>query len=597
MAETSDQLITLKTINDLRLEESGNPQRYHIAAYQRGYRWSPVQVTQLLDDIREFTQRRNPQPDHFYCLQPIVLKIAKGGGYEVVDGQQRLTTLLLILRCFNEFASQKRQMASFTLDYETRPSLDAFLADPNQKDADSNIDFYHLFKAMNAIEKWFDERENEVDLIKNAFLNQTKVIWFQLSDSDNPVDAFTRLNVGKIPLTDDELIRALFLRRPVEKPKNASDLQLRIAHEWDIVEKTLQNDAFWYFLSNEPGATQNRIGFLFHLVAVFDGMSTDATHDQHPVFNHFSEKLNADDADPEMEWRRAKQMFMMLEEWYDDRTLFHIVGFLVHTGKTIGSLVKLSQGCTKDQFEKRLRDLVFKSIIGSPPEKMTRAVIQGIVSERLETLQYGRPLDNATIRSVLLLFNVATLLESKKSNLRFQFDSFKCGEWDIEHVRSVSADDLNSVSQRNEWLTEVRGYFESQDEQPDLRKKIDAFLAKPNPKSLVEEFAKLYETIVKHFDEKTEPEPDHGLANLVLLDAATNRSYKNAVFALKRQRLLSLDRAGIFVPLCTRNVFLKCYSQRVDHAMFWKESDRDAYLKAMTTTLTDFFVPKPEVVQ
>jgi len=597
MVETNEQLITLKTINDLRLNDSGEPLRYYIAAYQRGYRWSSLQVTQLLEDIREFTQRRNPQPDHFYCLQPIVLKVAKGGGFEVVDGQQRLTTLLLILRCFNTFASQKKQMAPFTLAYETRSSLDGFLAEPTQELANSNIDFFHLFDAINTIEKWFDEHDNEVDAIKIAFLNQTKVIWFQLADGDDPVDAFTRLNVGKIPLTNDELIRALFLRRPADGSKVASDLQFRIAHEWDMVEKTLQNDAFWYFLSNSPGASQNRIGFLFNLVAQADGMKLDAIADQYGVFYHFSRKLNADDADPEMEWRRAKQTFMVLEEWYDDRILFHIVGFLVHAGQTIGALVKLSQGCTKDQFEHRLRHLVFKSIVSPLPDQMTRDVVEGLVSERLETLQYGPPIHNSIIRSVLLLFNVATLLENRRSNLRFQFDSFKCGEWDIEHVRSVSPDDSNSVAQRIEWLTEVRGYFESQNEHPELCQEIKVFLAKPNPKSLVEEFAKLYETIVKLFDEKTEAEPDHSLANLVLLDAATNRSYKNAVFALKRQRLLSLDRAGIFVPLCTRNVFLKCYSQRVDHAMFWKEDDRDAYLKAMTKTLTDFFVSRTEMVQ
>ncbi|MEQ4203600.1 hypothetical protein ABNM51_28435 [Pseudomonas syringae] len=33
-----------------------------------------MQVTQLLEDIREFSQRRNPQPEEFYCLQPLVIK-------------------------------------------------------------------------------------------------------------------------------------------------------------------------------------------------------------------------------------------------------------------------------------------------------------------------------------------------------------------------------------------------------------------------------------------------------------------------------------------------------------------------------------------
>jgi Protein of unknown function DUF262 len=94
--------LCLKPIYDLRVDESDEPIRYYIPAYQRGYRWSRTQVTQLLDDIREFTRRENPQPEEFYCLQPLVLRPKDDGAYEVVDGQQRLTTLLLILRHFNE---------------------------------------------------------------------------------------------------------------------------------------------------------------------------------------------------------------------------------------------------------------------------------------------------------------------------------------------------------------------------------------------------------------------------------------------------------------------------------------------------------------
>ena len=67
----NDQQIQLKTVYELRVDQSGQPTVYFIPAYQRGYRWKDIQVTQLLDDIREFTYRKNPQPDEFYCLQPL----------------------------------------------------------------------------------------------------------------------------------------------------------------------------------------------------------------------------------------------------------------------------------------------------------------------------------------------------------------------------------------------------------------------------------------------------------------------------------------------------------------------------------------------
>lgn len=70
------QQICLKKVNELRAkgeggEGSSQAIRYRIPAYQRGYRWAPQQVTQLLEDIRDFTLRENPQPDDFYCLQPL----------------------------------------------------------------------------------------------------------------------------------------------------------------------------------------------------------------------------------------------------------------------------------------------------------------------------------------------------------------------------------------------------------------------------------------------------------------------------------------------------------------------------------------------
>ena len=233
------QQLTLQTVDDLRLNDDGDPQSFFIANYQRGYRWSPLQVTQLLDDILEFADRRDPQPDEFYCLQPLVLKVSDRGDYEVVDGQQRLTTLLLILRHFNERLTEKYRLPLYMINYETRPDLTDFLNDPTRQKAESNADFFHLYQAVEAIEEWFGDKENRVDDIKSALLNRTKVIWFQLADSDNPVEAFTRLNVGKIPLTNDELIRALFLKRESADETEADDLQRQIANEWDQYEKSL----------------------------------------------------------------------------------------------------------------------------------------------------------------------------------------------------------------------------------------------------------------------------------------------------------------------------------------------------------------------
>lgn len=589
----SDQEISLRTVSDLRLDANGEPQRFFIAAYQRGYRWSPLQVTQLLDDIREFTKRRNPQPEEFYCLQPLVLKAFKEGSYEVVDGQQRLTTLLLVLRHFNERLAVKYQQQLYELAYETRQNLMDFLKSPSRSLQESNVDFFHLGQAIEVIEQWFAEKESEVEEIKSALLTKTKVIWFQLAEGDNSVDAFTRLNVGKIPLTNDELIRALFLRHSDADESEAQNLQIQIAYEWDQLEKALQSDAFWYFLSNERGKTQNRIGFLFDLVARAEGLPHEAAHDAYRIFYAFSQKLKAQGGSPAQEWRKIKQAFLTLEEWFEDRTLYHMVGFLVTEGMGINVIRELSVNCTKSEFELRLRREIFTRVIGGqPPEGMGVQAIGERVQERLEDIEYGP--HRVKIKSVLLLFNLATLLQNSRSNLRFQFDSFKSEQWDIEHVRSVTSDKPERHSDRVIWLDHILGYFQSQKAKEVLCEEIKTFLKLRQPEALNEVFDPLYDKVLAYFHEDTGEEADHRIANLALLDQHTNRSYKNAVFAVKRKRLLELDQAGIFVPLCTRNVFLKCYSTKVDSVMFWSDSDRDAYQTAIIETLMNFFVGKME---
>lgn len=78
--------LVIKSINDLL----GND--FYVPSYQRGYRWTPIQVTELLTDIWDFHRKPGKIPEEFYCLQPIVVKL-NNGEWELIDGQQRLTTI------------------------------------------------------------------------------------------------------------------------------------------------------------------------------------------------------------------------------------------------------------------------------------------------------------------------------------------------------------------------------------------------------------------------------------------------------------------------------------------------------------------------
>ena len=81
--------------NELAIHEiSQEAEIFHIPNYQRGYRWTKDEVLALLNDMSAFCR----DADNVYCLQPLVLEKRRDGKTFVVDGQQRLTTLAIILR-------------------------------------------------------------------------------------------------------------------------------------------------------------------------------------------------------------------------------------------------------------------------------------------------------------------------------------------------------------------------------------------------------------------------------------------------------------------------------------------------------------------
>ena len=584
--------IELRSINRLLVDKDGIPARYWIPAYQRGYRWSKIQVTQLLNDIWDFIQaNEEKRRTSFYCLQPLVVREKKDGRYEVVDGQQRLTTIFILLYHRIEILSVLGKQR-FIINYETRDP--SFLNEIDPDRANENIDFHHIYEAWCAIDAWLAERDpmHTLKLLQHLLNDDeagrnVKVIWYELAPEEEPVAAFTRLNIGKIPLTEAELIRALFLRHAT-KDDGIGNLPLRIAYEWDQIERRLQDDSVWYFLQNADSGDANRIGLIFRLAARVEGLSVNG--EDYAVFAHFSDKLNIENSS-EDEWRKVKNIFMSLEEWYEDRYLFHVIGFILNQTNgeisTIADLLVDSQSSTKHKFAQCLRIRIYRMLLAKDLSTTTYEELEEEINDFCRTINYS---NRQKVRNLLLLFNLGSLLEDSRSNIRFQFDSFKRDSWDIEHIRSVSDERPSRSQDQNIWLHHCLTFLhtENGDEEHTLAKSIEAYLKPDENPGNTTTFEEIDGKILSFFKETT-ASPDHDLANLTLLDVKTNRGYRNAVFAVKRSVLLKNDRSGIFVPLCTRNVFLKCYSRTVGNVIFWTDQDAQDYLDAIAQTLTSFF--------
>lgn len=81
--------------------------KFTIEAYQGGYRWGKDEVEYLLEDINEIPDGQK------YCLQPVVVKNVNDT-YELIDGQQRLTTLYLIMKYLNAYVDIKFSIEHYT---------------------------------------------------------------------------------------------------------------------------------------------------------------------------------------------------------------------------------------------------------------------------------------------------------------------------------------------------------------------------------------------------------------------------------------------------------------------------------------------------
>lgn len=568
---------------------------FRIPKYQRGYRWKKDDVTKLLEDLAEFieegkaaaiTTETAKAVRSFYCLQPLVVTKSDEhpSEWEVVDGQQRLTTLFLIWNVLNG-------EAPYGLSYETRGHSAEFLKKPfppNQNEKDEkrhpNIDFHHIYLAQKTIVDWFDSQKHlKADFAErlsdcNPEGRNVRFIWYQLEEGDDAVAAFTRLNVGKIPLTDEELIRALFLSSNKSGQVADQAFQHRLALEWDRMEALLQEPDFWGFLSNETPPEGGRIRLLFQLCT-----SEEVKDDNHALFDYYQDRLAGKQREePSKVWKEIIACFEQLEEWYRDPELFHLIGYRTtvlnpkrKSEEILRGLFKEAKKSNKPDFANYLRIKIRDELIKGGKK----------LADFIDELDYK--LNVGPIRPTLALFNIATILRTKGVRIRFPFHLYHGNDWDIEHVHSQAGQDLSKGKHQQEWLPHCIEEIRWEDPQNTLIQSISAFITM-QPDVLT--FENLHKKIAAFFGESENTPGSQGIGNLTLLDQATNRAYGNAPFVVKRGEILKAERKGTFILPCTRDLFLKVYSKNAGNLRRWDiASDGSAHKAAICENLESFF--------
>ncbi len=555
---------------------------FFVPSYQRGYRWTNVQVETLLNDIWESCERN----EKTYCLQPIVVKNDGHEQFELIDGQQRLTTLLIIYKCIDS------SWNNFSLTYETRQGNVEFLNHiDDEAKADDNIDFFFMHRAFMAIKNWFaNKKENVisdvVQIMKNSLDKYVKVIWYEMKSGtrEDATKLFTRLNIGRIPLTNAELIKALFLGRNVEKNNKQLEekRQLEVSLQWDLIERELHNDSFWSFLTNEDAAKYpTRIELLFDFYA----SQRENKKDPFSIFLFFNDKKNVCN-DLSKLWEENVRYFYKLKEWYTKNSYYHKIGYLIASGSMkMSDIIALTDGKKKKVQEDILDEIIRKSIA---------------FNKSYSELNYEKDYDE--IWKLLLLFNVISVYKNG-GHSRFPFNEFKTEKWSLEHIHAQHSEKLNKKEQ---WITRLKENIESIKEyvkvQTDDEKKQRANkVSNKIEKELEDEESITRESFTKLDDEYVssifgnESSSIHTLSNMALLQVEANSALNNSTFDVKRRKIIEFDKDGVYIPYCTRMVFLKYYTLETSDQLsyfFWNEKDKAAYINNMNSVLSPYLKEK-----
>lgn len=693
---------TLKMPNIVNLKAVGallnGKEHFYIPSYQRGFRWRRKQVEDLLGDLYSFTRRpriatetsTSPYGD-FYCLQALIVKPIPVGDprrdkalppelagdpehrlWELVDGQQRLTVILLLLRSFLKILKndikEDYEKDYYTIYYESRPT---FIEGLDKEDADPDIDLLHARAVCRVAEEWVSREHNGkgielsqlylggegatrkalaseiVNLIvANTSADVVKFIWYQLDAAaeTDTVREFIRINNGKIPLLDSELVKALFLQRRYDPQGKLLDVATQRAMEWENMENRLNASDFWCFISPDDNSTEDRMGYLLEMLYRAERKKLSPNErsikiENGDVFRFFYNAFEGKKGDAlktalDEKWALIVDAFHAIEDWYESPLRFNYIGFLIQAGEDAADIYAafrlgvdnmLPAGISFDQWLKgRIRRQFPEDMVSLVDTETSTHESDGEEMLRKKpriTVEYGR--GTKTIRNIFRLLNIELLTsqfrlisqgKDKKDIrdsgvFRFPFDLYKANGWDIEHIDSQTENPLKSNEDQVRWITgamldTVTGLTE--DDRSEMEKNVkmvesdrearpswDFLAGKISPELMSELNKGGWKKAVALIQNEVgvEKHNEHFIGNLTLLDTATNRTYKNALFCSKRKSIIEAVSAGSYILPATQYVFMKFFDPDTISAtsrIRWSGADKEKHHDFIYNQLKEF---------
>ena len=658
------------TIYQYAIGELLDGRYFFIPSYQRGYRWTEKQVGDLLRDLLCFAndyanEGQDKKQDQFYCLQPIIARpitdehrlrsifgndyneqIAEHGVWEIIDGQQRLTTIYLLYKYLldqkgwdeKKLKEEEDGKELYHISYATREGSAAFLESLTEKkinegleeESKQNVDFFHMANAFKYIGEWImtDGRAinkryqlgGSLDNIRTSFfkllngMTDTKggsvqVLWYEIAEEKEKSDIkeFQKINTGKIRLTDAELIKGLFLLRRNFTDGDKYIKQSELALEWEFIENTLHANNFWYFLQKKGSDMPNRIDLLFNLIykkQMLKDVAEEEWEDklkeideklqdtrQSEIFrfyyNRFEGKLGEELQHEVAEaWREVMELFRTLDDWFCSPTTYNYIGLLSQCGEDLCRLVlffdQMSETACREEFVDYLKSRISYHLRGVKVD-----------TEKRRILNEYKEHDN--IYKILLTLNIHLLneqnrlLASESDVYKFPFDVLSAQNWDIEHVDSFHTNALKRDADKEEWIRTAMD-----DRSEELSDEEKALVTQKLEEKGLDEAINILKKNAQEVE--ADAEIKNSIGNLTLLDAETNRSYGNSLFCTKRRIIIERIKQGVFVPVATQYIFAKFFDKKGTNRSLWTQEDMEAYHQYVYDIITNYLSEKEEFV-
>jgi hypothetical protein len=613
----------------------GNDKLYNIPEYQRGYKWTEQQVRQLLKDINEFDT--GGDEDLFYCLQNITL-VEKEGKFNVVDGQQRLTTLALLLSYFEESSLVKNKIY-----YAVRQPSNTFLQNiiSNENNfigniiaslsfekyvADSDIDFqdiYFMYSAIRSINLWFAEKDAESKPIdrtafKEKLLNNVKLIINRISGIEEQ-ELFMNLNAGRVHLDGSDLVRAILITRVAKQEMAEHDSleiktvvrlnERRVRIGWELDElnawwsKQEVSAYFSPFTNIKTGEKEtikfnqerHPINLLYKLWAEIN--QNAGKEIRLSLFE--TKKTNALDL-----YISIIQLHRTLKDWYEDREIYHFLGFLF--SQKAATFQKVwsdwnKANSTRIEFIANLKAEIKKAIFGNEPkdEEETESGIlfwlNKIKDYNTETPTYWKA--NPLLQKILLLLDIIEHSNEKEKGIPLPFLKpiyFKNQKEDEEHIYPATPQDITEKRFKDllDPMASIENYLIKLNKGYDGDLIIVWGISSDSWQELsAEEKNEKLEVLKSEIHKKR---PINSIGNLVLLHLSINRAFGNNYYTDKRIDVINNTENGEYIRQHTLKVFVK--QTNSSDLNDWTMQDIISNANSIYDSISKFFsVEKKEV--